>query len=287
MILNINNNINFDSNISYKRCKNISNLLTDNFKDININLNNLYKLEEKNKNDNNKINSKKESTKTSKNSKGKNILNYKLNSFNPEKIESVESFCYFKFLKINTNNLKKFNPLNVCSINPEYFEYYECYISIDFNSGCLKISPKITLDKIKYIPLNDKSIYIMNSVNNSFYIEIKLNEITFIKLEKYAKDIIKVQNILLDYNKKEINNFNINKLINKKEIKEIKLEQNEKIKAALCNFFPFSLNIKNKIRVDLVFINYEQFSIWLKNMNSIIHNNIKLSKSQRLSIKNN
>jgi len=118
----------------------------------------------------------------------------------------------------------------------------------------------------------------MNSLNKSFYIQIKLNEINFIKLEKYAKDIIKVQNILSDYNKKENNNFNINKLLNKKEIKEIKLEQSEKIKAALCNFFPFSLNIKNKIRVDLVFINYEQFNIWLKNMNSIIHNNIKLSK---------
>ena len=283
LILNINNNINFDSNISYKKYKNISNLLTDNIKDININLNNLYKLEGKNKinnkinNNNNKINSRIQS-KTTKNSKEKNISNYKLNPFNQEKIENIESFCYFKFLRINANNTKKFNPLNVCSINPEHFDYYECYISLDFNSGSVKISPKISLDKIKYIPLNDKNISIMNSLNKSFYIQIKLNEINFIKLEKYAKDIIKVQNILSDYNKKENNNFNINKLLNKKEIKEIKLEQSEKIKAALCNFFPFSLNIKNKIRVDLVFINYEQFNIWLKNMNSIIHNNIKLSK---------
>ena len=184
----------------------------------------------------------------------------------------MESFCYFKLFNGNAN-IKKYNPLQVCSLNPEYYKYYECYISIDFNSGCLKISPKISLDKIKSISSNDKK-----------NISIKLKDINSIILEKYSKDIIKIQDILSRYDMKTNNNFSIKKILNKKEISEIKLEQNEKIKASLCNFFPFSFSIKNSnIKIDLIFINYEQFNIWLKNMNSIVQNNIKFTKIRKLS----
>ena len=264
LILNINNNINFNSNVSYRKIKNISNLFTDNLNDININLNNLYKKEglERDKG--------KKYMKTTKNSKEK--INNKKYQYNNIKKAKLESFCYFKLFEGN-NIIKKYNPLKVCSLNPEYYGYYECYISIDFNSGCLNISPKITLDKIKLIPSNNKKI-----------ISIKLKDINSIILEKYTKDIMKIQNILLKYDIKTNNNFSINKILKKKEINEIKLEQNEKIKAALCNFFPFSFSIKNtNIKVDLIFINYELFNIWLNNMYSIAQNNNKFTKIRKSS----
>ena len=280
LILNINNNINFDSNISYRRIKNISNLLTDNLNDININLNNIYQNEDKNDNKNNQF---KRYTKTVTNSKEKlNDSKLQLKMFQQGK---MESFCYFKFFLGNIN-IQKFNPLNVLSINPEYYNYYESYISLDFSSGCLRITPKISLEKIKFIPLNNKSISLINTYNNSFYIEIKLKDIKSTLLEKYTKDIISIQNILSKYDIKANNNFSINKIINKKEINEIKLEQNEKIKAALCNFFPLTICVKNNIKIDLIFINFEQFNIWLKNMNSIVQNNVKFSKIEKSSINN-
>jgi hypothetical protein len=68
----------------------------------------------------------------------------------------MESFCYYKILDRNLiNNSNKFNPLNDCLVNPEYLGYYECYISIDVVSGCIKISPKISIDKMTYLPKNE------------------------------------------------------------------------------------------------------------------------------------
>jgi hypothetical protein len=219
----------------------------------------------------------------------------------------MESFCYYKIIDKNIiNNSNKFNPLNDCLINPEHLGYYECYISIDVVSGCIKISPKISIDKMTYLPKNE-FISIVNDKGNEFYMNIKLKEIFNIHVEKYMKNIIKIQNILLKYNnenKSIYNNgnsnnnnnnikvnkiFSINKIINKKEISEIKIEQNEKIKAALCNFFSFSFSFGNKssnlssIKIDLVFINFEQFNIWLNTLDSIVKNNIKSNKISIIS----
>ena len=279
LILNINNNINFDSNVSSRRIKNISNLLTDNINNININLNNIYQQE---KTYNIRIKNKRESKITT---NPNNIdLKYQLKAFKQGK---MESFCYFKFFQTNNNKIKKYDPLNVLSVNPEYFDYYECYISIDFFSSCIKLSPKISLVKINYIPLNNNGISLINNkTDNLFYIEIQLKEIKNIILEKYTQDIIKIQNILLKYDIKINNNFSINKILNKKEINDIKLERNQKIKAVLCNFFPFSFNVRSNTKIELIFINYEQFNIWLNTLNSIVQNNIKLSKIGKSSIKN-
>ena len=275
LILNINNNTNFnskDTNRIQKKLRNASNFLTDEVKDININLNKLFELKEKD--NNNKIYKRRKITKTARSSKEKNS-NKQLKTLKKEK---MESFCYFKFLKIKDNK-NKFNPLNVLSINPEYFDYYECYISIDFTSGCIKISPKISLEKIKYIPSNNKNIN--HTLKNSFNIEMKLRDVTSVKLEKYTKDIIQIQNILSKNKIKANNNFSINRLLNIKEIKDINIEQSEKIKAVLCNFFPFSFVIENNIKIDLVFINYEQFDIWLRILKSIAYNNLKFSKIRK------
>ena len=221
----------------------------------------------------------------------------------------MESFCYYKIIDKNLiNNSNKFNPLNDCLVNPEYLGYYECYISIDVVSGCIKISPKISIDKMAYLP---KSEYISivnnkdNKGNNEFYMNIKLKEIFNVHVEKYMKNIIKIQNILLKYNSENKNMYNngnsnnnnikvnkifsINKIINKKEISEIKIEQNEKIKAALCNFFSFSFSFGNKssnlssMKIDLVFINFEQFNIWLNTLDSIVKNNVKSNKISIIS----
>ena len=277
LILNINNNINFGTNVSNRKIKNISNLLTDNSNDININLNNLYQIDDK---ITEKLLKCKKFTKTRANSKEKiNYLNIKLKD---SKQKKIESFCYFKFFQKN-NNTKKFNPLNVFSLNPEYFDYYESYISLDFTSGCLKISPKVSLDKVKFLPLKNKNIFITNKLDKTFYIDIKLKDIISVYLEKYAQDIIQIQNIVKKYDIKGNNNYSINKIINKRNIKEINLGQNEKIKAILCNFFPFSLNIKNNVNVDIIFINLEQFNNWLGILSSIAQNNIKFSTMGQLS----
>ena len=64
----------------------------------------------------------------------------------------METFCFYKIIKKNKNyncNSNKYNALKDSSINPEYFGYNKCYISIDVINGCLKISPKIPFNKIR------------------------------------------------------------------------------------------------------------------------------------------
>lgn len=216
---------------------------------------------------------------------------------------AMESFCYFKIIDKNINP-KKYNPLNDCSINPEYFGYNESYISIDVISGSLKISPKISINKMNYLPSNNEYISIVSKENNEFYINIKLEKIFSVYVEKYMQNIIKIQNILLKYNTNDNNDtdndyinsnirankiFSINKIMNKKEIYDIKIEQNEKIKAALCNFFSFCFSLGNRnnsisqTKIDLIFINFGQFNIWLNTLSSIVQNNVKSSKINILS----
>ena len=78
--------------------------------------------------------------------------------------------------------------------------------------------------------------------------------------------------------------LSINKLIYMKEITEINMDQNEKIKAALCNFFAFTLIFgNNKVnKVECIFINFEQFNIWNKCLETIAENNNK-SKNTLIS----
>ena len=209
----------------------------------------------------------------------------------------MESFCYFKILDKDS---PKFNPLDSCAMNPESLGYSEGYISIDVILGHLKIIPKKTAsDNFK---LNNN--FINNRLfNNNFdnddnnvCIRIELKEINGVKIKKHMQDIMKIHKIFLKYNSHsgmeyEDNNgrikkrvLSINKLIYMKEITEINMDQNEKIKAALCNFFAFTLIFgKNKInKVECIFINYEQFNIWNKCLETIAENNNK-SKSALIS----
>ena len=113
----------------------------------------------------------------------------------------------------------------------------------------------ITFDKIIYLPINNEYLSLIKNKKNEFYINIKLKEIVSIFIERYMQNIIKIQKILLKYNKQNnyiYNGYNnnkankifcINKIMNKKEMNELNLEKNEKIKAALCNFFSFSFSL--------------------------------------------
>jgi hypothetical protein len=241
----------------------------------------------------------------------KNMMpNTKIN-FNPKKIFAegvMESFCYFKILDKDN---PKFNPLDSCSINPESLGYSEGYISLDVILGHFRIIPKNIMSK--NFKSNNKNSVLMhnnslsfaeytvfNNGNNVFRFEIGKNEkknciridlknISQIKIKQQMQDIIKIRKIFLKYNsnhnydngKARKKLLSINQLLYTKEISEINMDQNQKIKAALCNFFAFTIFFgNNKInKVECVFINFDLFNIWIKCLNMIAENNNKSKNS--------
>ena len=231
--------------------------------------------------------------------------------FNPKKIFAegvMESFCYFKILDKDS---PKFNPLDSCTINPESLGYSEGYISLDVILGQFRIIPKNIMSK--NFKSNNKNSFLIhnnslsfaeytlfNNGNNVFSFEIDKNEkknciridlknINCVRIKKIMQDIIKIHKIFLKYNSHsgyeyEDNNgkikkkvLSINKLLYMKEITEINLDQNDKIKAALCNFFAFTILFGDyKVnRVECIFINFDLFNIWYKCLEMIAENNNK------------
>ena len=231
--------------------------------------------------------------------------------FNPKKIFAegvMESFCYFKILDKDS---PKLNPLDLCTINPESLGYSEGYISLDVILGHFRIIPKNIISK--NFKSNNKNSFIIhnnslsfaeytlfNNGNNVFSFEIDKNEkknciridlknINCVRIKKIMQDIIKIHKIFLKYNshsgyeyedsngkiKKKV--LSINKLLYMKEITEINLDQNDKIKAALCNFFAFTILFgDNKVnKVECIFINFDLFNIWYKCLEMIAENNNK------------
>ena len=240
--------------------------------------------------------------------------NIKIN-FNPKKILAegvMESFCYFKILDKDS---PKCNPLDLCSINPESLGYSEGYISIDVILGQFRIIPKKIISKnLKSTDNNNvltnsngfsvAEYTLLNNGNNVFRFEIDkkekqnciridLKNLKEVKIKKQMKDIIKIHKIFLKYNsqtgfdseeqdgKKKKKVLSINKLLYMKEISDINMEQNEKIKAALCNFFAFTIIFGNyKInKVECIFINFDLFNIWNKCLEIIAENNNKSKNS--------
>ena len=241
----------------------------------------------------------------------KNIIPKTHIHFNPKKIFAegvMESFCYFKILDKDS---QKFNPLDSYSINPESLGYAEGYISLDLILGQFRIIPKNIMSK--NFKLNNKNnvlshsnslslseYTLFNNGNNVFRFEIGKNEkknciridlknINGVKINKSMQDIIKIHKIFIKYNshsgfeyengdgKIKKNVLSINKLLYMKEVSEINMEQNEKIKAALCNFFALTIIFGNyKInKVECIFINFDLFNIWFKCLEMIAENNNK------------
>jgi hypothetical protein len=212
---------------------------------------------------------------------------------------NIESFCYYKFVD---DESKFFNPLNN-NINFNKLGYNEGFISIDSISNCLKIvSNNFSSNNKDLISNSINSIDLIKSKNNSSYsklnnINIELKEITNIYLNKLMKNIITIHDIFLKYNSSNIADMsnnnenglskkkisNINKLLNIKEIMNIKdMEQSEKIKAGLCNFFSFIIEFGNSKKIEFILVNYIQFNTWFSYLKDIVNNNIK----SKLSIPN-
>ena len=212
----------------------------------------------------------------------------------------IESFCYYKYLD---DESYFFNPLSN-NINFNKLGYNEGFISIDIISSCLKIvSNNFSSNNNKDLISNSNtSIDLIKSKSNSGFsklnnINIELKEITNIYLNKLMKNIIKIHDIFLKYNssnKSDMSNnnenglskkkiSNINKLLNIKEIMNIKdMEQSEKIKAGLCNFFSFVIEFENSKKIEFILVNYAQFNTWFNYLKDITRNNIK----SKLSIPN-
>ena len=183
--------------------------------------------------------------------------------------------------------------------------YNEGFISIDKFHKIIQLKlKKIVQNKIsnkenkndldyinnKYKSFSDSSNNIFpkntNNLNNINYIYIK--DIDNIYLNKIMKNIIKIHIIFLknlkkmnnNNNNRNINNININKLLNEREIVNIKeMEQNEKIKAGLCNYFSFIIQFNNSQKIEFILINFFHFNAWFNFLEKKVNiNNINSKK---------
>ena len=175
-----------------------------------------------------------------------NLPSPRTNYFNNVTQGIFESSCYFKLSDKNSNG---FNPLNNVDVNPITLNYFEGSIKIEKVFNKLKISQK--------------------SANK--YIGLELKDIVNISLNKQMENIVKIYNIYLKEGKNQ-ENFDVNKFILTKEIKEIRMQQNEKIKAINCKLFCFSILLEKKFipKVEFIFNNYDDFNAWYNCLQHIV-----------------
>jgi hypothetical protein len=174
------------------------------------------------------------------------ILSPKINNFNKITQGLSECFCYFKLSDKSSNG---FTPLNNTDINPISLNYFEGSIKIEQIFNKLKIARK----------------------SENKYIGIELKDIVNISLNKQMENIIKIYNLYLREGK-NLENLDIDKFILKKEIKDIRMQQNEKIKAINCKLFSFSILLRKKFipKVEFIFNNYEDFNSWYNCLQPIV-----------------
>jgi hypothetical protein len=128
-----------------------------------------------------------------------------------------------------------------------------------------------------------------NKIINDSITNIELNNINNVYLNKTMKNTIKIRKIFMKYNKeifnvKNNNNetnikkaININKILNEKEILNIKdMDQNEKIRAGLCNFFSFILDFGDSKKIEFFLINLFQFNVWYNFLENIVQKSKKI-----------
>ena len=216
------------------------------------------------------------------NTKKKNYNNNN-NSINEENIDKIseenlilnscnitESFCYFKIWKKNNNDIKKFNPLKHYLLSPEDFGYLKGFISINFTNNFLQ-----------FIPHQIQNNLNKNILKNKLNLDIK--KIHSVNISLTMQNIIKVHKIFLKYNKNNIINFDeknlkknifsINKIIHLRELNNIDLENNDKIKAALSHYFTLSINYDNNEKLECIFINFEEYNNWVSGLKMISEKN--------------
>jgi hypothetical protein len=172
----------------------------------------------------------------------------------------AESFCYFKITDININN---YNPLENGSLNPIKVGYNDGYISIDIDTHMLKIMTKSSKERNP----------------NKNYILIELKDIIDVIVSNEMKIINKIHTAYIKYKKdKRDKQSNIlDTFINTREIINIPMNKSDKIKAAICTFFVFSVIFAKKTipKIDFIFNNFEQFNLWQNCLRYIIKNNIQ------------
>ena len=215
------------------------------------------------------------------NTKKKNNNNN--NSINEENIDKIseenlllnpcnitESFCYFKIWNKNNNDIKKFNPLKHYLLSPEDFGYLKGFISINFTNNFLEFVPH-------QIQNNSNKNILKNKLN------LDIKKIHSVNISLIMQNIIKVHKIFLKYNKNNIINldeknlkkniFSINKIIHLRELNNIDLENNDKIKAALSHYFTLSINYDNNEKLECIFINFEEYNNWVSGLKMISEKN--------------
>ena len=199
----------------------------------------------------------------------------------------MESFCFYKLIEKNAN---LFNPLNI-KLNLNKLGYNEGFISISSNQLYLILKPKNALQinsqkNLINTNYNNNPYYTFNSINNKNNTNSKTNNTNIIRLKKISKiyidktmqNIIKIRKIFLKFN-----NYNemvpkksiyINKILNEKEIVNIKdMEQNEKIRAGLCNFFSFVIEFDSGRNMEIILVNFGQFITWYNYLEDIVRKN--------------
>jgi hypothetical protein len=200
-----------------------------------------------------------------------------------------ESFCYFKFYK---ENHVEYNPIDELLKTPENLDYVEGYISIDVFLHKFKLIPKIYKNKkITYEQLvqnlsKEINIIELDSCNDYDYCDyhkdflgIELKDIIDVDLSKEMKEVIKIYNAYIKYAERQ-DKPDLNKFLNTREIRDILLDQNDKIKAVSCKYFIFSLKFKKESspKIEFIFINYEQFNLWYNCLQYIIKINNQTPK---------
>ena len=180
-----------------------------------------------------------------------------------------ESFCYFKIITNNDN--VKFDPLGNCSSAPENFGYIDGYISIDIEQHKFKIISKMSKNSNIFIEdLLNKDISFSDSNSNEeeneknkSFICIELKDIVDVIITYEMKNIIRIFNAYNKYSNGQ-ENVNINRFIYSRELNDIPMEHNKRIKAVFCNFFMFYIILRKKSisKIEFIFINFDQFNLW-------------------------
>ena len=219
------------------------NLRTKNF------VNNKIFLDNSNLNDEKKYNS------------NSNTINTSFVSFHNKELEELDTkiniltnnsrqiFCYYRLY--NSKNIE----LNLLENSPKNFEIF------GFSKGNIFLNLKT--DTFKFISKNNNSSEICN----------KLSNIVEIEIEPYMINIIKIHSIYLNINeKKNCQSLDFNNLMKIEEIAKIPIEQNDKIKAALCNNFSFNLIINSlyERKIECIINNFDIYLFLIKLFDTIV-----------------
>ena len=163
--------------------------------------------------------------------------------------KSRKIFCYYRLY--NQKNIE----LNLLENSPKNFEIF------GFSEGYIFLNFKLNIFKL------------INKTNDKIEINNQISNITEIEIEPYMINILKIHLIYEKINEnKNCQTLDFNNLLNKEEITRIPMEQNEKIKAALCNNFSFNLifNDLYERKIECIINSFDIYLFLIKLFDSIL-----------------